>query len=316
MTEAQYQAVIKKQQEIINMLLSGGSEINSSNSTAVFQNELEQSDAPNNLLLSAYDSQSFKEYLHNQGLSKNTVTSYTWTIQHFFQTYGELNNENLRKWENYLQETMKIQTIQLKEAAMKRYFVYSGFSGYTFRTMREQKKAYTDNIINDAQYNQLIEYAKSHSDWISYKIVLVIAKTGVRVSELIKLKTADLEKGYSDIRSKENKQRRIYYPASLVEELKSLCPEEYIITNTHHVPFTTRGITIRLKKLADNAGVPREVVFPHSFRHYYAKTFIKNGGDLSLLGDLLGHANLSTTALYTRKTAAEQKQAVNDIVKW
>lgn len=316
MTEAQYLAIIKKQQEIINMLISGGAGDSIPNLSEFSQNEISQDAAPNNDLFTSYDPQAFRDYLHNQGLSQNTVDNYDQTMRLFFRTYGELNIDNLKKWEIYLQENMKVLTIQLKESGMKRYFAYSGFSGYTFRRMREQKKAYTDNIINEEQYNQLVEYTKAHNDMVSYKIILVIARTGVRVSELIKLKTADLAKGYSDIVSKENKQRRIYYPESLVEELKSLCPDEYIITGIHHKPLSTRGISERLKDLADKAEVPRHVVFPHSFRHYFAKTFIKNGGDLSLLGDLLGHSNLSTTALYTRKTVAEQMQAVNEIVKW
>lgn len=162
MTEAQYQAIIKKQQEIINMLISGGADINAT--ADISQNEILETE-PDNTLLTSYNSQAFKDYLHNQGLSQNTVDNYDQTMRLFFRSYGELNVDNLKKWESYLQEEMKVLTIQLKECAMKRYFVYSGFSGYNFRRMREQKKAYTENIINDDQYKQLVEYTKSHNKY-------------------------------------------------------------------------------------------------------------------------------------------------------
>lgn len=67
---------------------------------------------------------------------------------------------------------------------------------------------------------------------------------------------------------------------------------------------------------AKGSGVPKEVLHPHSFRHFFAKMFLKSNNDITLLGDLLGHSNISTTAIYTRKSSAEQAQELDRIIKW
>lgn len=311
MTEDQYISIIKNQQEIINTLLSG------SGSKGLPKAPTSQVASDKASRISEYKQNEFRDFMRSDGLSQNTIDTYLIAIRLFFETYGELNNDNLRQWEDTLFDSVKPKTVKIKMNAMYKYFAFSGFDGgYAFKKVRIQQKGFSDNVINDEQYNALIEYALSHNKTSTYKIIKVISGTGVRVSELIKLKTSDLQKGYSDVFSKENKQRRIFFPKHLVEEIQPLCHDEYIITNRWHRQMTTRGVSGLLKDLAHEAGIPSEVVYPHSFRHYFAKTFIKNSGDLSLLGDLLGHSNLSTTALYTRKTSEEQMNAVNEIIRW
>ena len=58
------------------------------------------------------------------------------------------------------------------------------------------------------------------------------------------------------------------------------------------------------------------VVYPHSFRHRFAKNFIESCGDISLLSDLLGHESIETTRIYLRRSSSEQKAIVNKVVDW
>ena len=74
--------------------------------------------------------------------------------------------------------------------------------------------------------------------------------------------------------------------------------------------ITTRGISGQLKKLAVKYGIDPAVVYPHSFRHRFAKSFIEKCGDISLLSDLLGHKNLETTRIYLRRSSSEQYEIV------
>lgn len=59
-----------------------------------------------------------------------------------------------------------------------------------------------------------------------------------------------------------------------------------------------------------------EVVYPHSFRHRFAKNFIERSNDIAFLADLMGHENIETTRVYLRKTGAEQKELVDRIIDW
>lgn len=57
-------------------------------------------------------------------------------------------------------------------------------------------------------------------------------------------------------------------------------------------------------------------MYPHSFRHRFAKNFIEACGDISLLADLLGHESIETTRIYLRRSSAEQYRIVNKVVDW
>ena len=58
------------------------------------------------------------------------------------------------------------------------------------------------------------------------------------------------------------------------------------------------------------------MIYPHSFRHRFAKNFIERNSDIALLADLMGHENLETTRIYLRRTALEQREAVDSIIDW
>ena len=90
----------------------------------------------------------------------------------------------------------------------------------------------------------------------------------------------------------------------------------YIFLNRYGERISKRGIAIQLKHFADMYGLNREVVYPHSFRHRFAKNFLDKFNDLALLADLMGHESIETTRIYLRRTATEQRQIVDKVVTW
>lgn len=58
------------------------------------------------------------------------------------------------------------------------------------------------------------------------------------------------------------------------------------------------------------------VVYPHSFRHRFAKNFLEKCNDITFLADLMGHESIETTRIYLRKTATEQRDIVDTVVDW
>ena len=68
--------------------------------------------------------------------------------------------------------------------------------------------------------------------------------------------------------------------------------------------------------VAEKYGMNREVVYPHSFRHRFAKNFLDRFNDLALLADLMGHESIETTRIYLRRTASEQQKIVDKVVNW
>lgn len=71
-----------------------------------------------------------------------------------------------------------------------------------------------------------------------------------------------------------------------------------------------------MKKLALKYGINPKVVYPHSFRHRFAKNFLEKCNDIALLADLMGHDSIETTRIYLRRTSTEQKEIVDKIITW
>lgn len=80
--------------------------------------------------------------------------------------------------------------------------------------------------------------------------------------------------------------------------------------------MTARGIAAQLKHYANLYNLNAEVVYPHSFRHRFAKSFLDRYNDISMLADLMGHESIETTRIYLRKTSTEQQAIINQVVDW
>lgn len=295
---------IKKQQKLIEMLMS--------ERNAEFANGTEKCETVK-LTFNRYE---FYKYLIEKGLAKTTAQNYIDRVSQYFKEYSILNENDLSKFEQRIRRTRKPGTINLTVAAFENYFKFANFNLYKFERIKQQRKTFCDTAVNYEQYIKFVDFLSKNEYTEIWKAVLVIGNTGVRISELIELKTADLEKGYADIRGKGNKIRRIYYTDSLINAIEPYCNSDYIISKPNGGKYTRFPIENYIHKLGIQAGLPSEVAHPHSFRHFFAKQFLKNNNDITLLGDLLGHSDISTTAIYTRLTSDEQKEQVNKIVNW
>lgn len=115
--------------------------------------------------------------------------------------------------------------------------------------------------------------------------------------------------------------RRLYIPKRLRLESTEWLEANgigsgYIFLNRFGERITSRGIAQQLKHFAEKYGLNKEVVYPHSFRHRFAKNFLEKFNDIALLADLMGHESIETTRIYLRRTASEQQKIVDKIVDW
>jgi len=189
------------------------------------------------------------------------------------------------------------------------------------QAVKFQQKTFLENVISNADYCFLKNCLLKDEDWSWYFVVWFLAATGARVSELIQLKVEHVQAGYFDIYAKGGKVRRLYIPETLRNEtLKWLLKKDYtsgfLFLNRLGGRITSRGIASQLKSIAKKYGVNVKVVYPHSFRHRFAKNFLEKYNDIALLADLMGHDSIETTRIYLRLTAGEQKEVVNKIITW
>lgn len=263
----------------------------------------------------------FEIFLRRLDLAKNTVSSYVWTVNYFERTYKEFNKKNLLAYKGYLVENFKPQTVNLRLQAINKYLEFIKQDKLKLRFIKVQQKNFLENVISNADYKFLKSSLLNdgYKDW--YFIVWFMTATGSRVSELLQIKAEHVQIGHLDLYTKGGKMRRIYIPRTLQKEALQWLQERqistgYIFLNRFGERITTRGIAMQLKHFADKYGLKRDVVYPHSFRHRYAKNFLDRFNDIALLADLMGHESIETTRIYLRRTASEQRQIVDKIVNW
>ena len=263
----------------------------------------------------------FEKKLKQTNLSQNTIDSYMHTIGQYFSMYEEVTKKNLLSYKGFLIERYKPKTVNLRILAVNKYLDMISKENLKLKLIKIQQKTFLENVISDADYRFFKTKLKRDGRLNWYFVVRFLAATGARVSELVQIKIEHVQKGYLDIYGKGGKVRRIYIPRILKNEaLKWLESENmqsgYLFLNRFGEKLTTRGVAHQLKIFAKEYGMNTNVVYPHSFRHRFAKNFLEKYNDLALLADLMGHESIETTRIYLRKTANEQQEIVDKIITW
>lgn len=263
----------------------------------------------------------FEEYLRGTDLSENTISSYKFAVKQYYQQFDTVTRQKLRDHKIWLIETYKPKTVNLRIRALNCYLESIGKPELKLTFVKVQQKPFLENVISEADYIYFKNCLKRDGEQFWYFVVRFMAATGVRVSELVQIKAEHIQLGYVDIYSKGGKLRRIYIPKLLREEALAWLKERnqdsgFLFLNRQGKRITTRGIAGQLKVLAQRYGIDQAVVYPHSFRHRFAKSFLERFNDLALLADLMGHESIETTRIYLRRTSTEQQAIVDRVVDW
>ena len=279
-------------------------------------------DIPNNNIITPIIMvEKFKEYLTHSNMAKNTVSAYIYAVNDFNSRHKELTKRNLLLYKTYLIETFKPKTVNLRIQALNKYLEYLRKPRLRLKSVKVQQRTYLENVISNADYIFLKNKLKKEDNQEWYFVVRFLAATGARVSELVQLKVEHVNVGYYDIYTKGGKIRRLFIPKKLRDEAQvwlSTNKREsgYLFLNRFGERITTRGIAQQLKNFAVKYGLNPKVVYPHSFRHRYAKNFLEKFNDISLLADLMGHESIETTRIYLRRTASEQQAIIDKVITW
>ena len=263
----------------------------------------------------------FERHLRETYLSENTIASYLFAVRQYNEQYDGITQKNLKAYKVWLIENYKPKTVNLRLRAINCYLESIGKAKWKMPFVRVQQKAFLENVISEADYEYFKSSLKRDDEMFWYFVIRFLAATGARVSELIQIKVEHIKLGHLDLYSKGGKLRRIYIPESLQDEALSWLAEKhqesgFIFLNKYGDRITTRGISGQLKKLAVRYDINHAVVYPHSFRHRFAKSFLARCNDIAFLADLMGHESIETTRIYLRKTSTEQRAIVDQVVDW
>lgn len=198
-----------------------------------------------------------------------------------------------------------------------------GLSSYTLNQYHAAYKLYTTKVLRK-KWNSSFPYAKRHKklpvilskqeierviDSISntkHRLMISLAYgAGLRVSELINLKVADIDLDNIALyvrAGKGNKDRITVIPVSLKESLSRMIrfsdKNDLVFESERGGKLTTRTAQVVFAKALVNAGIKKPATF-HSLRHSFATHLLENGIDIRYIQELLGHSSIATTQIYT-----------------
>ena len=263
----------------------------------------------------------FRNFLLHQDLSKNTIESYTTAVDIYLRDFEEITKQNLLAFKAVLVDKYKGKTVNLRIQGINKYLEFLCKDRLKLKYIKIQQKTYLENVISDADYEFFKTKLLKDENYEWYFVVRFLAATGARISELIQFKFEHLSRGFIDLYTKSGKIRRIFIPKKLrtkaIEYYSSINRNDgYLFLNKEGKQITTRGIAHQLKALAEKYKMNLSVIYPHSFRHRFAKNFLEKRKDIALLADLMGHESIETTRIYLRKTSEEQQEIVDKLVDW
>jgi integrase/recombinase XerD len=161
-------------------------------------------------------------------------------------------------------------------------------------------------ILSKEEIEKLISATKN----INHRLIIQIGySAGLRVSEIINLSWADIDFDRNLIhlkRAKGKKDRIVMLSQKVKENLSGLAPykQGYVFITNRGGKYTQRTVQKIIENAAKKACI-RKKITPHTLRHSFATHLLESGTDIRYIRDLLGHADISTTLIYTKVSNRE-----------
>ena len=289
--------------------------------------------------MAANDLTDYKRFLVDEKHSSaNTVSSYLRDVTQFQDYLRENENCDLRRVKpDSVRACMNWMMGRGKSAASVTRFLASLKSFYGFLVSSGAVKANPTKGVTAARVerkypeiltNREVELfleqpqcvdAKGYRD---HAMLELLYATGIRVSELISLNVDDLNLAAGFIRCTSKGKERIipmYHTAikALQDYLRDIRPqiiadsqEEALFVNMNGERMSRQGFWKIIKYYQEKAGIEKDIT-PHTLRHSFAVHLLENGADLRSIQEMLGHADISSTQIYTHVVKNQLKDIYN-----
>ena len=266
----------------------------------------------------------FIEKLTELERSSLTVEKYArdvMTFRRWVGSDGHFDKSNVIRFKQVIREKYRLSSANSMLSALNKFFQLMGWEDCRIRTFKTQRASFRneEKELSVEEYQRLLKAAKEKGDLQILSIMETIASTGIRISELPFITVASVSTRRALV-SLKGKSRQVLIPAELSKKLRLYCRERKITSGSIFVTRTGRpidrsNILHRMKALSTAAKVNREKIFPHNLRHFFAVNYYKAEKDIVRLADLLGHANINTTRIYTLISSESQLDILDKVEK-
>lgn len=293
---------------------------------------------------SKQDLEDFKSYIiAEKNFSEHTAKAYCSDILSFLvwmngESCEEVNFQKVREYLHFIQKfNYKKTTIARKIASLRTFYKY----------LYRERRVETNPAINlnapkrpkslpkfltPDEVEQILNNIKieTPAGYRNRTILELLWATGMRISELSGLNFGDLNLEHNEIRvfGKGSKERIILvtdraknFLERYIETARALIPKGFPVPDTgenspvfiNNTGYRLQTRTIRnvINDVVEKINLPKHVT-PHVFRHSFATHLIENGADLRVVQELLGHASISNTQIYTHVSTQHLKEVYNE----
>jgi len=290
----------------------------------------------------------FLQFLrHERGQSDNTAKTYAallgkftawaaenkitdWKSVELKQLMAFLQHERERSLKNAPENSprrLSSESVYLEIAALRAFYKFAENEKLLPQNVAENLslprrwKRLPKALTNDEIEKVLAPEPKETPESLRDQAILELAyASGLRLSELknLRLEQLHLEAGFINVIGKGNKERVVPVGRKAVEALnrylgaarpKLVTPKSpaNVFLTKRGTPFASVTLWLRMKNRVKRAGISRNIT-PHMLRHSFATHLLEHGADLRVIQELLGHANISTTEIYTHVAGSRLRE--------
>lgn len=281
---------------------------------------------------------SFIHYLTvEKGLAQNTLVAYEKDIEQFLSHLRSIGCQRIEDstrqqivsfMSSLRRKGSSSATINRKVASVRSFYKFL----VRDQLLKEDPAEHVENpklekrlphVLSSQEIERLLEAPQASTPFGQRDLAMleVLYATGIRVTELVTLKKTDLhlQMGFLQCIGKGSKERIIPLGRKAIDALnryilngrhhlmKKAKKTELLFLNHHGRPLSRQGFWKIIKKHALEAQIKKEIT-PHTLRHSFATHLLENGADLRAVQELLGHADISTTQIYTHVSKVRLKE--------
>ncbi len=257
-----------------------------------------------------------------RGFSPHTIRAYLRYNKQFLEFIKKdpktINNDDIKLFLSHLlaDKHLSANSLNLVRAAL--LFFYNEILELNIVKIKTPKIEKTLPTVLSKK--EVINLFKATNNFKSRLMLKLLYSSGLRVSELTKLKYEDIhfdEKTGLVRQGKGKKDRMFILSQEVIDEIKIFQKKQdknkgYIFTNNIGLPISTRNIQKLIKISAKKANINKNVT-PHKLRHSFATHLLEAGTDIRMIQELLGHSNLQTTQIYTHISREQIKKVKNPL---
>lgn len=261
-----------------------------------------------------------------RGYSSNTITAYKTDIAQFFDKVNKKESlvvrDDVLKYIALLnKEGYTSKSISRKLTSVKEYYKYltvisdGKINNPTVLIKSPKLPIKVPVYLEESEIEQMMELTKDNPR--KHLIISLLYYTGLRVSELCNLRAKDVSESSLNVLGKGNKQRVLPTPTKLKDAIsslkKTLRDDDYLFRS--HISskkgITRDGVYKLIQEVGSKCGINKEKLHPHALRHSTATSMLNKGVDIRVIQEVLGHSNLSTTAIYASVSMNNKINAIN-----